>query len=253
MALMEIGQWLITNIGTLKASHDRASYKRFCETELRDLIGHEALLAIIGKVANNNVSILASINCGFPAALLHDAARGSHLASRPLLHLWLRRHEPLFVDDVTMQKHASAFERDEIERYGLGCLAIHGMVDISGAMGSYFSFSGVPPSSADEVLRRVALVVPHLHTALLGIWRSERVAWADQITPKETDLLQYVAAGLSTPEISKSSSRSQATIRNQLHHLMVKLSVNTRTELVSRASELGLLDAGIRTGSSKTT
>lgn len=162
------------------------------------------------------------------------------------MRLWLQRREPLFVDEAFALAHASAAERGEIARHGLGCLAIHGVVDISGAMGSYFSFSGVPAGQAADTVLRLGMVVPHLHAALLQVWRAECAAWVDRITPRERDLLQYLSAGLSNPEMALKSGRSGATIRNQLHQLMGKLAVGSRLELVARAAELGLLNEGLR-------
>ncbi len=70
MDLQDIGPWLTTHAGALHAVHDRLCFQRLCNFALRELIGHQAVLAVIGKVANNRVSILSAINCGFPDALV---------------------------------------------------------------------------------------------------------------------------------------------------------------------------------------
>ncbi len=169
----DLGRWIERQHVALRAVRNRQAFHEVCEPALRELIGHRALLALIGKVANGQVSILTAINCGLPAELMRSASTGGSLADRPLIRHWLQTQQPLFVDTAVARAHASAFEREEIERYGLGCLAIHGVVDISGAMGSYFSFCGVPHDKAQETRDRLELVVPHLHTALLRIWRAE--------------------------------------------------------------------------------
>lgn len=248
MTSQDVGQWLTAHAAARHAVGDRLSFRRMCDIELRELVEHQALLAVIGKVVNDRVSILSAISCGVPDALVSEAMGGSDLADRPLVRLWLQRREPLFIDEAFALEHASASERGEIARYGLGCLAIHGVVDTSGSSGSYFSFSGVSPSRAADTVRRLELVVPHLHVALLRVWRAECAAWAHRMTPRERDLLQCLSAGMSNPEIAFKSGRSQATIRNQLHHLMGKLEVGSRLELVARAAELGLLDQGLRGG-----
>ena len=140
MTSTDLGQWTARQLGLLRAARDRQTFHDVCGTALRDLIGHRALLAVIGKVANGQASILTAINCGLPAELVTSASTRSRLADRLLIRRWLQTRQPLFVDAALVHAHASSFEREEIERYGLGYLAIHGVVDVSGAMGIYFSF-----------------------------------------------------------------------------------------------------------------
>ncbi len=246
MTRSDLVPWMASHLVPMHTVRDRQAFHNICEPALRDLIGHRALLAVIGKVTNGQVSILTAINCGLPAELMRSANGGSSLADRMLIRHWLQTRRPLFVNAEVADAHASAFEREEIERYGLGCLAIHGVVDISGAMGSYFSFCGVPDDKADETVGRLELVVPHLHTALLHIWRSDCADNAARITPRERELLQCLASGWSNLEIAARTGRSISTVRNQLHHLMGKFSASNRLELIAKASEVGLLNEGLR-------
>lgn len=241
----DLGQRIEHQHVALRAVRDRQAFREVYEPALRGMIGHRALLAVIGKVANGQVSILTAINCGLPAELMASASTGSRLADRLLIRHWLQTQQPLFVDAEIARTHASDFEREEIERFGLGCLAIHGVVDISGAMGSYFSFCGLPHDQAQETCDRLELLVPHLHTALLRIWRAECADWAARITPREFELLQCLTRGLSNSEIAERAGRSISTVRNQLHHLMGKFSAGNRLELVAKASEVGLLNEGL--------
>lgn len=245
MTSTDLGQWIASQLALLRTAHDRQTFHDDCGPALRDLIGQRAMLAVIGKVANGQVSILTAINCGLPAELVTSASTGSSLADRQLIRHWLQTRQPLFVDAAVAHAQASSFEREEIERYGLGCLAIHGVVDVSGAMGSYFSFCGVPHDRAQETRDRLELVVPHLHMALLQIWRSECADWAKRITPRERELLQCLAAGWSNLEVAGRTGRSISTVRNQLHHLMGKFSASNRLELIAKASEVGLLNEGL--------
>lgn len=245
MSSTDLRQWITEQHAPLRTVRDRQAFHDICAPAPRDLIGHQALFAVVGKVVNGQVSVLTAVNCGLPAELMRSANTGSSLADRLLIRHWLQARQPLFVDAAVAASYASAFERDEIERYGLGCLAIHGVVDISGAMGSYFSFCGVPHDRADETRDRLELVVPHLHTALVHIWRSDCADWAARITPREHELLQGLVAGLSNLDIAQHTGRSISTVRNQLHHLMGKFLVGNRLELIAKASEVGLLSEGL--------
>jgi PAS domain S-box-containing protein len=61
------------------------------------------------------------------------------------------------------------------------------------------------------------------------------------LTPRQLDVLRYVAAGHSTEHIARTLGISRETVRNHVRGLMGRLGVHTRLEAVIRASELGLV------------
>ena len=61
------------------------------------------------------------------------------------------------------------------------------------------------------------------------------------LTPRETEVLALVAAGLSNPEIAARLGIGEATVKTHLLHVFEKLAVGDRTRAVTRAMELGLL------------
>jgi DNA-binding CsgD family transcriptional regulator len=61
------------------------------------------------------------------------------------------------------------------------------------------------------------------------------------LTPRQLDVLRYVAAGHSTEETARSLGIAIETVRNHLRDLMGRLGVHTRLEAVIRAQELGLV------------
>lgn len=62
-----------------------------------------------------------------------------------------------------------------------------------------------------------------------------------RLTPRESDVLPLVAQGLSNKKIALLLGVSPDTIKDHLARIYFKLSVNDRTEAVSRARELGLI------------
>ena len=61
------------------------------------------------------------------------------------------------------------------------------------------------------------------------------------LTPRQLDVLRYIAAGHSTEHIAKTLGISTETVRNHVRGLMARLDAHTRLEAVIRASELGLV------------
>jgi two-component system, NarL family, nitrate/nitrite response regulator NarL len=61
------------------------------------------------------------------------------------------------------------------------------------------------------------------------------------LTPRERDVLQLAADGLSTPSIAERLSLSQATIRTHFGHIYLKLDVKSRAGAVAKGMRLGLI------------
>ncbi|MFC0682814.1 response regulator [Lysobacter korlensis] len=66
---------------------------------------------------------------------------------------------------------------------------------------------------------------------------------APTLSPREAEVLELVAEGLSNPAIARRLFLSDATVKTHLLHVFEKLEVSDRTRAVTRAMELGLLRA----------
>lgn len=62
-----------------------------------------------------------------------------------------------------------------------------------------------------------------------------------QLTPRQHEILELVASGLSTTEIAEKLSLSTETVRNHLRSVLHELDAHTRVEAVATAQRLGLL------------
>jgi PAS domain S-box-containing protein len=61
------------------------------------------------------------------------------------------------------------------------------------------------------------------------------------LTPRQLDVLRYVASGHATENIAKALGISTETVRNHVRGLMGRLGVHTRLEAVIRGHELGIV------------
>jgi LuxR family maltose regulon positive regulatory protein len=64
----------------------------------------------------------------------------------------------------------------------------------------------------------------------------------ESLTPREREILQLVASGASNQEISRKLFITVNTVKTHITHIFGKLGVTRRTQAVSRARELGLID-----------
>jgi DNA-binding NarL/FixJ family response regulator len=66
----------------------------------------------------------------------------------------------------------------------------------------------------------------------------EKVLW---FTPREIEVLQYIADGYTTKEISKKIFRDEATVKSHRHNLLVKMEAVNTAILVKKACEQHLI------------
>lgn len=64
---------------------------------------------------------------------------------------------------------------------------------------------------------------------------------AEELSPKELEVMRLMAGGYSNREISTAIHKSEGTVKNQVSSILDKLGVRDRTQAVLRAINLGLL------------
>jgi len=72
-------------------------------------------------------------------------------------------------------------------------------------------------------------------------WRSEAEAVISPITPRETEILNYIAQGYLNKQIAAKLGISEQTIKNHVTSILRKLNANARTEAVVVAIKQGLI------------
>jgi DNA-binding CsgD family transcriptional regulator len=224
-----------------------AEFAALTRSSVRALLPHGSLMAVIGLVDLEHVENCKVVSVDAPTALLAQLPLKLNLRERPVVARWLKDRQPVAVQLPRDAAALSERERFEIETFGLGRLAIHGVLDIHARSGSYFSFAQVAENLADPWLQdRLRLLVPLLHTALVQVADAPVLLPGQdpvvRLSGREVQLLQWLAAGRTNVEIAALSSRSHATVRNQLHNLYGKLGVANRAEAIRVASRAPIHD-----------
>ena len=117
------------------------------------------------------------------------------------------------------------------------------------------SGEGRVPAALALSLGAVAALSTHMPARVL-VTALERTAEGARVFPKrghlpegqlsrrESDVLQHLAAGLSNPEVAARLNLSRHTVKQHTSAVYRKLGVRNRAEAASRALELGLLVCG---------
>jgi RNA polymerase sigma factor (sigma-70 family) len=82
--------------------------------------------------------------------------------------------------------------------------------------------------------------------------RPGRVPALEELTPRETQVLQLVAEGLSNPEIASRLVITEETVKTHVSRILNKLRLRDRTQAVVAAYESGLVVPGSRVSSAET-
>ncbi|GAA2801335.1 response regulator transcription factor [Saccharopolyspora taberi] len=122
----------------------------------------------------------------------------------------------------------------------------------AGASG--FLLKDAPPEELVRAVRTVAageaLLAPRVTRRLLQRFAALGVRDAGSelsgLTERERDVLLEVARGGSNAEIARNLGLAELTVKSHLYHVMQKLHLSSRTQLVITAYETGLVSPGQR-------
>jgi DNA-binding NarL/FixJ family response regulator len=112
----------------------------------------------------------------------------------------------------------------------------------SGARGLLLREAGVEPllAALEAVSRGLAVFDPSLALSPSPA-RDPALALAEDLTPRETEVLHLLADGLTNKAIAQRLGISDHTVKFHVNAILGKLGAQSRTEAVVRATQLGLL------------
>lgn len=210
---------------------DLKALQSFIATEIRSVLPHEGALFGLADIASGR--ILRLVKPGVSATGSSAVtAEGSGFLSPPLRRLLGARSLPAMLR-LEEAERSPTLGKDR----GLS-LACHGIVTLGGAASSFFAFLGRDMGDPGLCRDRLACIVPHLHAALMSLLAGTpplRSSLAGELTPRERQVLRWIAAGKSNWEIGKILLISEFTVKNHVQNLLKKLSVSSRAQAASLA------------------
>ena len=96
----------------------------------------------------------------------------------------------------------------------------------------------------ESVTTRPKVAEQVLHQFRELSWRSEAEGFISPLTPREIEILNYIAQGYLNKQIAAELDISEQTIKNHVTSILRKLNANARTEAVVVAIKQGLISIG---------
>ena len=243
---------LLLNLDLALRVNTRPQLFSWVQGALQSLIAHELL--ICGLQEGRQVAMRVDTFSTAPT----DTARVGELFQHDvslvphLIKLWEEnRCQAVLCDTDRGAPISNATLSRELSRLGLSHLLAHGTHDATGNMTSFFVFACRPGAVGAKQAYLADLVVPYLHAA----WVRSQVTWpldragssnkpakTGLLTPRETQILQWIYHGKSNIEIGMILEISPLTVKNHVQKTLRKLNVLNRTQAVGKALALRIVN-----------
>ena len=229
----------LINNGTTCASQDD-----FCSlmSHLKRLIQHEYdVCALAIKGDRGEVKSLYVVNISYPSELLALYNEHEWHKIDPLHKENFTQFNLQYWSD-TFRKHGTPKTMESVfYDFGIKEGYAHGVRNNYGNKGSIFCFAGKTLKKEKRTEIILELVVPHLHQAL-SRFVNQRDLCNIKMSPRESEILQWIKQGKSTWDISIIMHISERTVKFHVGNIMKKLGASTRTHAVAIAMEQGLME-----------
>jgi len=236
LAPSDLQAWLFAVTHPLATAPDLLSW---LEGPLRAFFPYKGVVLGHGELVAGQLKVTHMFASGHDTEYLQQISTTFELAQRGSLQWWFANRQPFFIDPKNPPLYASAFEIEEIEAFGLGNVAGHGVLNLKANAGTYFGFAGVRTPLSAWHLEALRLLAPVLNDLFLA-----HIANADEssrndgrrsigkLTPREKSIVRHLVSGLDNKSIAIALGISEKTVRNQLAEIYARLGVHKRSELI---------------------
>jgi DNA-binding CsgD family transcriptional regulator len=210
------------------------------EGPLRQIFPFKKFLGGYGSLSGGRIEMRALTSSGHTPEFLSGLEDRFDLKSRGCFAWWVANQRAFMLDKTGARDQAGALipatehELMEIERYSLGIVAAHGVIDPFVKAGTYVSFSGVPEIQPERTLAALDLIAPVLHALFLRAQPAVRPALDRKLlTDRQRQLVDLALEGLSDKAIASRLSISDHTVGNHFRAIYVRLGISKRGQLAT--------------------
>ncbi len=207
---------------------------------LQKFFPFEKFLGAYGNLSGGRIQMRSLVSSGHSPEFLSGLEGRFDLKARGCFAWWVSNRKAFILDksgaldDAGVPIAATKRELEEIDRFSLGVVAAHGVIDPFVNAGTYLSFAGVPATQPKRALAALGLLAPELHTLFLLTKQAEKPA-IDLIalTDRQRELVDLALTGLSDKAIARRLAISDNTVGNHFRAIYERLGVTKRSQLIA--------------------
>ncbi len=224
---------------------DMDSFRRWCSKEVRAFLPFGMLIVATGRLTHGLLFVDNLLGVDYPVEFMQQILRRVPLNERKVIQTWLACRQPQIVTPADIETHLSELERFEFLSFDLRNFAAHGVINPTGTHASYFSFARVAEPLGNKTCKKLKLLAPHLHQALMAaLTPAQNAASGPTVyslfSPKQLLVLRGLLEGLTNLQIAGRVNRSPHTIKHQVAQILKRLGAANRAEAISKALDLGI-------------
>jgi DNA-binding CsgD family transcriptional regulator len=193
-----------------------------------------------GSLSGGRILMRSLLSSGHAPEYISGRDRIFALETRSCFAWWVRNRKAFIFDKTGPRAEtgeaipATRREFDDVERFSLGTVAAHGVIDPFMLAGTYFSFAGLPEMRPSRMFAAVNLIVPVLHVLYLQTKQAERSSLdLTVLTDRQRDLVDLALMGLSDKSIAARLEISDHTVGNHFRAIYAKLGISKRSQLIA--------------------
>lgn len=210
------------------------------EGPLRQFFPFDKFLGVYGKISGGRIQMLSLVSRGHTPQFLATLENRFDQNVRGCIAWWVSNQRPFILDQSGALDEegtricASERELDEVERFSLGIVAAHGVIDPFANAGTYFSFSGVAKSQPAQTMSALKLIAPALHALFLRTKRTENSSIdLTVLTKRQKELVDLALLGLPDKAIASRLAISDNTVGSHFRAIYAKLGIGKRSQLIA--------------------
>lgn len=231
--------------GLLLQVRERDEFVILMREQVRTLLPFQSAICGVGRINPHSITGCELISVDFPDAYFVDIRQSDGGIHSPLMQRWVERQAPVVFEPAEHADEVPAEWLAIFEKHGLKNSLAHGVRDLNSPITSYFNFCGLPGSITEHHSFLLRLLVPHLHgavTRLVAEALRRPSSALPQLTPREKEVVSWLYLGKTNWEIGQILGIAEKTVKNNLSAIFDKVGVGNRTHLLSRITELKLLN-----------
>jgi transcriptional regulator EpsA len=240
---------LLLNLDASLRVHARAHFFNWTQGLLQSLIRHEVLICALRGAEPRSPRVDSFAAAGPGGARYGELFAREASAAPALLQEWRERGAfPLACEARPEGALCGGELARALQAAGAPALLAHGARDADGEVGAFFVFCCRPGSVGERERYLAQLALPALHAAWVRAQLEPAAgprapARGPVLTPRELEILRWIAIGKSNFEVGAILSISPLTVKNHVQKILRKLNAVNRTQAVGKALENRMLGA----------